>query len=451
MTAPEFSLTVPTDGRARLARGWLLLGVLSLLASGVFALLLVLARTPGFQHIVPWEGFFHTALVAHVDLSVLVWFLAFGGVVWCIGAGKRGIGAAWIALALAALGTAMMTLAPFVAEGNPLINNYVPVLQQPFFLAGLVLFGAGAALLVLRTLASAFPTAHANAGAATLHFGFVAAALTAAIAALALAWSYATVPAGLEGRGYYELLFWGGGHVLQFTYTLLMLVAWLWIASAAGVAVALPSRVVFFLFVLGVVPVLVVPFAYLAFPVGGAEHVLFFTLHMQYAGGIAAAPLALVMWYGLLRAPATTSAAQRPLRAALFASVTLFSVGGVIGFLIHGTNVTIPAHYHGSIVGVTLAFMGLTYLLLPKLGYREPNRKWALAQPLIYGGGQLLHISGLAWSGGYGVQRKVAGAAQVLEGFERKAAMGMMGLGGLIAIIGGLIFLVLVFRAMRKK
>src|SRR5207247_10821119 len=97
----------------------------------------------------------------------------------------------------------------------------------------------------------------------------------------------------------------------------------------------------------------------------------------------------------------------RPVRAALFASITLFGAGGVIGYLIQGINVTIPAHYHGAILGVTVAFMGLTYYLLPKLGYAKPDRRWATLQPWLLCGGQLMHIFGLAWLGGYGVERKV--------------------------------------------
>ena len=64
--------------------------------------------------------------------------------------------------------------------------------------------------------------------------------------------------------------------------------------------------------------------------------------------------------------------------------------------------------------------------------------------------GQLMHIVGLVWSGGYGVQRKVAGAEQVLRSTAEIAGMGLMGLGGLIAIIGGLLFVVVVLRAMRQ-
>ena len=53
------------------------------------------------------------------------------------------------------------------------------------------------------------------------------------------------------------------------------------------------------------------------------------------------------------------SASARPLRAALAASVLLIAAGGVAGVFIHGENVRVPAHYHGCIVGVTLALMGL--------------------------------------------------------------------------------------------
>jgi hypothetical protein len=69
----------------------------------------------------------------------------------------------------------------------------------------------------------------------------------------------------------------------------------------------------------------------------------------------------------------------------------------------------------------------------------------------VYGVGQFLHITGLVWSGGYGVQRKTAGADQVLSGLEQVAAMGLMGLGGLIAVAGGILFLVVVGQCMLAR
>jgi len=141
---------------------------------------------------------------------------------------------------------------------------------------------------------------------------------------------------------------------------------------------------------------------------------------------------------------------KRPLRSSLIASLVLFSAGGIIGFLISGSNVKIPAHYHGCIVGVTLAMMGVVYLLLPRLGYAAPRSRAAAWQPTIYGVGQMMHIIGLVWSGGYGVQRKVAGADQVLRTTGETLGMGLMGLGGLIAIVGGVMFVVIVLRALRQ-
>ena len=49
------------------------------------------------------------------------------------------------------------------------------------------------------------------------------------------------------------------------------------------------------------------------------------------------------------------------------------------------------------------------------------------------------------------MQRKVAGAAQGLDSFERIAGMGLMGLGGLLSALGGFIFIVIVLKAMMAK
>jgi len=52
-----------------------------------------------------------------------------------------------------------------------------------------------------------------------------ASVVSSAVALLALVWSLAVVPMHLDGKAYYEILFWGVGHALQFTWTLAMLVA----------------------------------------------------------------------------------------------------------------------------------------------------------------------------------------------------------------------------------
>jgi cytochrome c oxidase subunit I len=448
--AVDYSLPVPADGRRALAVGWLVLGLVSLIASGVFSVLLVLSRAPYVKDVFPLVDFFHVALVVHVDLSVLVWFLAFAGVFWAINSMPRLAAAGWVSLALAVAGTGIMSLAPFIGRGGPVMSNYIPVLEDPVFLTGLVVFAISFLVLVLRSMASVPLVGVRPDGAGALRFGLNSSLVSAAVALIAFGWSYLVVPRSLDVKTYYELLFWGGGHVLQFTYTLLMLVAWLWLAGAIGARVPLTPRIALLLFGVGLVSVFLTPVIYLAYDVPSVEHHRLLTWLMQFGGGLAIVPFVLAVLYGMWAGP-RVDGAGRPLRAALISSIMLFSIGGLIGFMIHGSNVKIPAHYHGCIVGVTLAFMGIAYHLLPRLGFAEPAARLATLQPYVYGGGQLLHILGLVWSGGYGVQRKVAGSAQALHGFQEIAGMGLMGFGGLIAVVGGLLFLVIVIRAMLPR
>jgi len=445
-----YSLPLPTDARRSLAIGWLLLALVSLAAAGVLSVLLVASRAPGIKDVFPLVDFFHVALVAHVDLSVLVWFLAFAGALWSLNSNARALPLGWAALVLALAGAALMATAPFAGAGRPVMSNYIPVLDEPVFLAGLVTFGAGVVAAVARGMLAVPRVGVRLDAVGALRFGLNTSLVSAGVAALAFAWSLWAVPRGIDARGYYELAFWGGGHVLQFTYTLLMFVAWLLLAEAGGAPLPLTPRTAALLFGIGLVSVFLTPVIYLAYDIGSVEHHRMLTWLMRFGGGLAIVPFALAAIVALARAPAP-SPDQRVLRAALLSSLLLFGAGGVIGLTISGSNVKIPAHYHGSIVGVTLAFMGLTYYLLPRLGFGEVGARPARLQLWLYAGGQLLHVAGLVWSGGYGVQRKVAGAAEALRGGGEIVAMGVMGLGGLIAVIGGTLFLVLAFGAVLRR
>lgn len=443
----DYSLEVPQDARRTLALGWLWLCVLALMGAGVFSLLLVLSRTPYVSDVIPFIDFFHSALVVHVDLSVLVWSLAFGGVLWSLNQRPGQTWLAWTALLLACVGSLIIIVSPFVRDAQPLMSNYIPVLQHPVFFAGLFTFALGFTLLVVNSMVFMAPVGPMMSGRGALRFGLNAAAVSAAVALICFVWSYVQMPDYLLGQSFFELLFWGGGHVLQFTYTLLMLVCWLWLSRAAGLSLPITPRVVLVILFVGLACVFISPLIYLAFPITALEHVELFTWLMRWGGSLATLPLALAILMALLRYGGSTTR-EALARSALQCSLFLFGTGGIIGFLISGSNVTIPAHYHGSIVGVTLALMGVCYLLLPQLGYPLRNMKLATWQPIIYSTGQLMHVGGLVWSGGYGVQRKVAGAEQSLDSIERVMGMGLMGFGGLVSSIGGLLFLVVVLRAL---
>lgn len=444
-----WSLSVPQGAAAQLARAQLWLGMAALIGSGVLAVVLVLSRTPGIGTVLPsLQNIFRAALVVHVDLSVLVWFMAFAAVLWSATAAPRWVWLGWVGWGLAALGTVMLTVSPFLPGATALLNNYIPVLAQPLFMAGLMACAVGFGIAIARALIFIRPHADQAQGERALRLGVRLAAAAGALAWMSFAWTWLHMPA-LEGVAYFEVLFWGAGHVLQFQHALLAGVAWLWLSQHLGAQSANSpgAQATAWAMAAAAAPLAAVPVVYWLWPAGHPEHFTAFAQLMRY-GHLCLLPL------GALLLPTLSGvwrAAVSPERAALLASLLLFSAGGVLAFMIRGINVVVPAHYHGSIVGVTLAFMGLTFGMLPGLGWRRPLPRWARWQPMVYGGGQLMHILGLAWSGGYGVQRKVGGTQQVLSSLSEKIGMGMMGLGGLIAIVGGLMFVLACILVMRNR
>jgi cytochrome c oxidase subunit I len=450
MSTTGYRLDIPDDFRRRLAAAWLMLGIAGLLLSGLYVVLIVLSRTPGLEALFPFQGFFHLAIVAHVDFSVLVWFAACGAMIWSLSTAARAPALGWSALAIAVSGAALMAVAPFQG-GQAIMSNYVPVLDNRSFLGGLALFALGVVLMAARSLAYPLAAGTRLAPGGVLHFGSHTSAIAVVLAAGALVWSLLSMPAYLSGPQYFEALFWGSGHVLQFAWVQLVLVSWLWLAAASGVRMPLTPRLVTMLLLAGIVPAFLAIWAYLVYDVAGPDHRTFFIWLMAAGGGVAAGPIALALLHGWRHSPRAASTLDRGLRSSLGFSILLFGVGGALGFMIDASNTMVPAHYHGCIVAVTLAFMSLSLYLLPRFGFAAPNPKLVLLMPRVYGVGQLLHVAGLAFSGGHGVQRKTAGADQGLESLAQILGMSVMGVGGLVAICGGVIYIVAVSGTLRRS
>ena len=447
MQSAVYQLTIRNDATRRITTAWLTLALVSLVAAGIYSLLLVLARTPAVQKLAPLVDFFRVALVIHVNLSILIWMLSIAAVLWSLSSSRDLRLWDGVSFLVAMVGTAIVIVSPFAGAGDPLLNNYVPVLQHPVFYAGLALFTAGISSHLLRSAITRQGIGSTLDGAGALRVGITLSAVITAVAIAAFLASFAGMPADVSGQVYFEFLFWGGGHVLQFTHTLLMLVAWIVLAQASGCQFVLSPRLTVMFLIMLALPVITVPFLYVAHDVVSSGHRLAFTELMKY-GGLSCLPLGLAVFASIWKGK-TPEGEGRYLRAALESSIVLFTVGGLLGFMISGLDIVIPAHYHGSTVGVTIAFMGLTYYLLPRLGFGPIPPRLALWQPYVYGGGQFMHIIGLAWTGGYGVQRKTAGDAQALDRLGEIAGMGLMGLGGLISVIGGLLFLIVAYKSMR--
>lgn len=390
---------------------------------------------------------FHDALVVHVDLSAVAWFLAitllFGALLMQSKSPRLPYARGASALCFAS-GCLCIALAPILGNGTPIMSNYVPVYTSPLFFLGLGLIYASLVLGVINTLLD-LPSLHITPS----HYGILGAMYILLLALLHFAWSYTRLDTITPGtQDYYEVLFWAGGHILQLAYTQLLLVAWLWLAFAAKLR-HIPGHI--FLIVLFSIYPLVATLSPIAFLNGSEPYDLhFFTLQMRHGGGIAAIILGLYVFCALLRS-GLPSTETRAVWLSLVVSLLVFTVGGTFGHAITDSNTIIPAHYHGSIVGTTQAFMCVIYLLLPKLGYGNIlHRKLTLAQPLLYGGGSILHATGLAIAGGHGVARKTVGALDESQ-MAAEAALQVMRLGGALAILGGALFVALVVISVRRK
>lgn len=434
-----------------LAEKWMWLGVAALAIAGVFAVILVVARTPQLAAMTLFQDLFSVALVIHVDLSVLVWFLAILGM-GCTGLMEKFPGpwavwpkAAWMCVVGA---TMAMALSPLEPHWQVVKSNYIPVLSgNGIFMFSLGLLAACMVALVLPVLLT-YTSSARRAMLTLVEIGWLCAALTVALALAAFFLSARSIPPGLTEM-LYETLFWVGGHMLQFTFSLLMMAAWLALLVATGATLP-PWKWVLVAYGITLLAAVASLGGFALYAPDSGEFFYYQTRIMIELGGIGVGLMLVMVAYRLWGA--RRDKAMRAYVSALVMSLLLFGGGGALGFLISGQNVTIPAHYHGVIVGVTLALMGLAYSMLPRFGYASvAATRLAFWQPILYGIGQLMHIGGLAYSGGYGVLRKTPGAAANSLTPDVKIAMGMMGIGGLLAVIGGILFVVVMLRARRNR
>lgn len=468
---PFNNLDIDKDTR-RLLYAWVLFAVFSLMVAGVFALLLALARTPVIQDILPHgKDYFRIALVAHVNLSFVIWFLAFMGAIWTV-AGSATLGvksrfplAGWLGFVLSVTGTGLVAVAALLGLGTPMLVNYVPVLDHPLFHAGLVLFAGGIFITIIDYLLTVLRAIRAKSYKGA--FPLVSFAMTIAAAAVLTALVCFALAAvhlnGLPDRSaYFEHLFWGGGHVLQFANTIAMLVAWILLA---GHTLKTPlfsirtAKVFLFIFV----PfILAAPVFYLVYDVTGPALRYAFTWLMEAGLGMTTG----LFIFAIIRAMVADSRGEEggvvarlrslpwtdPGFSSLAFSIVLFVAGGLISIGLYGEgNVKIPSHYHGVIGAVTIAFMGLSYQMLPLLKREIYNASAARIQPYLYGIGQLMFVLGLYMAGFGGVPRKTFGAEQVLGSFVQYGGMGIMGLGGIIAVLGGAAYVVNKLLTLTKK
>jgi heme/copper-type cytochrome/quinol oxidase subunit 1 len=130
---------------------------------------------------------------------------------------------------------------------------------------------------------------------------------------------------------------------------------------------------------------------------------------------------------------------KTPASVSLVISMAIYIFGILIAYAGFSNDTRVPAHYHGAVTALTLALMGFAYHMISGYKLRIALPRAALLQPYIYGSGMLLFIAGFFVSGWFGAPRKTFGVGWT-EDPVVLASLSMMGVGTLLAVIGGAIF-----------
>ena len=428
------------------ARGWFLFAIGSLVLAGLLSLMLVVGRLPFLGWLFTDPLFFKRALVVHVDLAIVVWFqagtLAFLGL--ALGPRlHRGVTAA--ALALAAAGVVGLLVGALMPGAQPVLSNYVPVIDHPIFFGGLIAWFTGAGLFFALALATPSRT-DAKALAADVVIALRASAAANLLALVTFLGAWQTTPESVPGV-FYELVFWGGGHVLQTANVAAMLALWLHLLHRGTGRPVLAPIVATALLAALVLPQVVMP--PLAF--GGTTATSYFSMATHLMRWTIFPVVLVVLVLATVHVGRHRAAvAWRDYRfIGLAGSVALTLLGFILGALIRGSSTLVPGHYHCAIGAVTIALMAAAYDfcadVAPQGAAPETPRR-ARLQLLLFGGGQAVFGLGFALAGAYGLGRKQYGAEQHVRSLGEYFGLSVMGLGGFVAVAGGILFLAVMLR-----
>jgi cytochrome c oxidase subunit 1 len=458
--------------------------VVFLAIGGLAGLLVALTRWPAV-HLLPAADFY-LALTAHGLDVLLVWIIFFEMAILYfasavllnsrIATPRLG----WAQFGLMLVGSLIVNVAVLQGNSTVMFTSYVPMQATPWFYLGMILFAVGALIgcfVFFATLVIAKAEKTYEGSIPLVTFGAMTAAIIAVFALVSgaiiliptLFWSLGWV-ANID-----PLMFWWAmGHSSQ-QINMAAQVS-VWYAIGAMVLGAKPlsekiSRMAFLLYILFLQ--LASAHHLLAEPGLSSEWKIFNTSYAMYLAVLGS------MIHGM-SIPGAIEAAQRsrgltngifewlrkapwgnPAFAGMFLSLVLFGFLGGISGVVMGTEqinlimhntIYVPGHFHATVVaGTTLAFMAITYLLIPLVFRRQlVMKKLAQWQPYLFG----LGVAGISLfmmgAGTLGVARRhwdITFADAPLPFDYPATAFLMMGLNGLSAIlaaIGGFAYVVIV-------
>ncbi len=458
--------------------------VVFLLIGGILAIGVVLTRWPAIHWLE--ADTFYQVLTAH-GIDMLIFWIIFFEIAVLYFASSTLLrcriatpNIAWAAFALMLIGAIMNNVAVYQGGSSVMMTSYVPMMAAPSFYAGLILFAVGALIacfVFFGTLVVAKRDKTYQGSVPLVTFGAITAAIIAVFTIasgaiiliptflLAIGWISAVDPL------VYRTIWWAFGHSSQQINVAAHISVWYLVAAIAFGAKPMSERVsrtAFLLYILFLQ--LASAHHLLADPGLSTGWKIVNTSYFMYFAVLAS------MIHGLT-IPGAMEVAQRgkgftkglfewlrkapwgnPTFSGVFISIVGFGfLGGISGvmmgteqlnMIIHNT-IYVPGHFHATVVvGTTLTFMALTYLLIPVLFRREMIApKLAMWQPYLFGFSMYFFCLVMMGAGTLGVSRRhwdMAFQGHALA-YEWPGAaylmMGLVGIGGIVAIVSGGIYI----------
>ncbi len=455
----------------------------SLLVGGISAVLVLLTRWQAI-HILD-AVWFYRMLTIH-GMSMLIFFILFFEMAILYFAGAALLNCrvpaprtAWASFWLMVVGALMVEWTMWTGKADVLFTSYVPLKASPWFYLGVILFAVGALLVVcifFATLVVARRERTYEGSVPLVTFGAITAAIIAVItlghgAAIyvpTFLWSLDLMNVDAQ---VYRLVWWGLGHSSQQINVAAMVSVWYLLGALTVGAVVLNEKISRTAFVLYVLFISMASAHHLLVDPGmGPAWKVWNTSYAMYLAVLAS------MIHGFT-VPAGIELGQRlrgytkgvfewlrrapwgdPGFSALVFSIVIFGfIGGITGVtfgteqinIIAHNTLRIPGHFHATVVGGTaLAFMGLTYYVIPLI-FQKKLAFWPLAQiqPYLFAAGMLVFTVAMTFTGTFGVPRRHWDITFAQAPFDMQfhpavdLVTGFMGVGGLIAALGGAIYI----------
>jgi len=458
-------------------------GVLSILFGGIAAVLVLLTRWPAVHLLDPVN--YYRALTFH-GMNMLIFWVIFFEIAILYFAAPIILGSrvawprvGWVGFGLMVAGSLLIDVAILQGRADVMFTSYVPLRAASHFYLGWILFAVGALIGVCNFLATLVVAKTERTYEGSIPLVTFGAASAAIIAVVTLAhgaiiyiptWLWSLGIVQNIDPGMYRLVWWGLGHSSQQINVTAMVAVWYLLATLTVGAIPVNEKVCRTAFLLYILFInLASAHHLLVDPQLSPAWKIWNTSYGMYLAVLAS------MIHGMT-VPASVEVAQRrkglskglfewlakapwgnPGFAALVLSLTLFGfMGGITGVtfgaeqvnIISHNTLRIPGHFHSTVVaGTTLAFMGLTYFVVPLIWRRAIVwPRLATFQVYAFGLGIMIFAAGMTTAGSYAVPRRhwdVQFTSSIFQPPIEPAAhffLGIMGIGGLLAALGGALY-----------